>query len=281
MSSGKRIAAFVALTAAFTAPFWWYITQHRGAPAIADAGYGLMWGPAFAALVVARPLSSLGLGWPARRDLGLGWLIPIGYTAVAYAVVWIAGAGRFAGADEVAGARDYYQLGAGVPGAAVVALVVVAGATLQVLTNAALALGEELGWRGYLVPALVPRFGVRGAGLISGAVWAAWHYPLFFLGPHARGGPPLAYELGCFTVMVLGAGVILAWLRTRSASVWPAVIFHASHNAFTSTCDSLTGDTGSTRWWTSETGAALAIAALAVAIYVAVAISRGSRARYS
>lgn len=37
------------------------------------------------------------------------------------------------------------------------------------------ALGEELGWTGYLLGPLARRWGELGAGLAIGAVWAAWH----------------------------------------------------------------------------------------------------------
>ena len=32
--------------------------------------------------------------------------------------------------------------------------------------------------------------------------------------------------------MIIGDSVIMAWLRLRSASLWPAALFHASHNNF-------------------------------------------------
>jgi len=41
--------------------------------------------------------------------------------------------------------------------------------------------GEEVGWRGFLLPRLTEQTGLVGASLIVGVVWAAWHLPLFFM----------------------------------------------------------------------------------------------------
>jgi Type II CAAX prenyl endopeptidase Rce1-like len=49
------------------------------------------------------------------------------------------------------------------------------------------ALGEEIGWRGFLVPELFKNIGFTGTALISGVVWACWHYPLLIWSDAAVG----------------------------------------------------------------------------------------------
>lgn len=96
------------------------------------------------------------------------------------------------------------------------------------LFNALLAFGEEIGWRGWLLPSLRP-LGTWPALLITGVVWGLWHSPLILLG----------YNFGRtdwtgVAFMVLGCiawGVFFGWLRLRSGSVWPAVIGHGALNA--------------------------------------------------
>src|SRR6266566_1385769 len=63
--------------------------------------------------------------------------------------------------------------------------------------------------------------------LLSGFTWAIWHYPLVFFGGDS-GETFLWYSLLCFTILVMALGVISAWLRLRSGSIWPSILlFHA------------------------------------------------------
>jgi hypothetical protein len=52
---------------------------------------------------------------------------------------------------------------------------------------------------------------------------------MFFVVDYDRGGQ-VWYSLVCFTMLLLAASVICAWLRLRTGSIWPAVIVHASNN---------------------------------------------------
>ena len=47
-----------------------------------------------------------------------------------------------------------------------------------VTVNALAALGEELGWRAYLMPLLARHVGVFGAVVIAGIAWGLWHVPI-------------------------------------------------------------------------------------------------------
>lgn len=95
--------------------------------------------------------------------------------------------------------------------------------------NAIPVLGEEWGWRGWLLPRLVSTNGVFTGLLLSGAVWGVWHAPLTLLGyNYPRLGSWAALFFIGFCVL---AGVLLGWLRLRTGSVWPAVVAHGSLNA--------------------------------------------------
>jgi membrane protease YdiL (CAAX protease family) len=94
--------------------------------------------------------------------------------------------------------------------------------------NALLAFGEELGWRGFLVPALRP-LGTWATLLLSGLIWGLWHAPVILLGynfARTDASGVLFMVGGC-----VAWGVLLGWLRLRSASVWPAVFAHGALNA--------------------------------------------------
>ncbi|GAA2348503.1 CPBP family intramembrane metalloprotease [Saccharopolyspora halophila] len=91
------------------------------------------------------------------------------------------------------------------------------------------ALGEELGWRGYLTKALLP-LGQPGAFLTTGALWGLWHAPILILGYNYPSVPIVVafIMMICFCVLV---GTLLSWLRLASGSVWPAAIAHGFLNA--------------------------------------------------
>lgn len=61
---------------------------------------------------------------------------------------------------------------------------------------------------------------------------------------------------------------MLAWLRLRSGSLWPAALFHATHNlVIQGIFDGSTIDTGPTKWITTEFGIGMAVVAVIVGIY--------------
>jgi membrane protease YdiL (CAAX protease family) len=240
-----ELVTFLVLTFALSAVFWWLII----AAGSLGAGGGLyvlalMWSPGVSALVTRLVFhrSVRGLGWRlgAPRWLVLAYVLPLGYAGLAYGSVWLTGLGGVDLSRFTTGVGTFIALG-----------------TLQSLLSAT---GEEIGWRGFLVPALAKRMSFGRTAVVSGAIWAAWHAPLIVLADY-NAGTPTWYSLLWFSVMVLGISVPFAWLRLRSGSLWPAAILHATHNLFVQAFfDRVTVDTGPTRWLTTEFGAALALA---------------------
>ncbi|QBD76772.1 CPBP family intramembrane metalloprotease [Ktedonosporobacter rubrisoli] len=87
--------------------------------------------------------------------------------------------------------------------------------------------GEEFGWRSYLQLRLWPRRQLLSA-LVTGLIWAVWHYPLLFLGYITYANILLGLlSYTCYTVLL---AIMLAWLRLRTASIWPACLAHAGGN---------------------------------------------------
>jgi len=91
------------------------------------------------------------------------------------------------------------------------------------------AFGEELGWRGYLLPRLM-QAGWPSPLLLSGVVWGIWHLPLFVFTGYAHG--KLVLSLLMFALLTALFGVFIGWLRLASGSVFVAAMAHTSFNAF-------------------------------------------------
>jgi membrane protease YdiL (CAAX protease family) len=102
-------------------------------------------------------------------------------------------------------------------------------ATLGTLVSCLSAFGEELGWRGYMLTRLIAA-GVPKPVLVSGLIWAVWHVPLILTGQYATGTQPRVSAM-LFVIGVVADGYLAAYVRLRSGSVWPAVIYHGAVNA--------------------------------------------------
>jgi membrane protease YdiL (CAAX protease family) len=101
--------------------------------------------------------------------------------------------------------------------------------TLGVITTMPFTFGEELGWRGYLLPRFSPLGGVTAAMLV-GVIWGLWHAPLIFLVGYEYGDPHALRAVLMFVLPSITLSIILAWLRFRSGSIWPGVLAHAVGN---------------------------------------------------
>ncbi len=242
----KELATFLALTFGLSSIFYVFFAHAK----TLSAGGGiyvamLMWCPGVSALVTRLIFQHnvRGEGWkwaPIRFEL-LGYTLPVAYAAAAYSAVWLFDFGRVDLARFHSPALRFITLGLAI--------------------NLAFALGEELGWRGFLVPKLAEGLTFTRTALVSGIIWSSWHVPLIIFADY-NGGTPTAYSIACFAVMVIGISFPLAWLRLRSGSVWPAAVLHASHNLFIQGFfDTVTVDTGVTKYLLSEFGAVLALAA--------------------
>ncbi len=230
-----RVVTYLGLTFLFSCVF--YVLIIRAGSLGAGGGklvMGLMWCPALAALLTClwrgKPLRELGWGWGGTRWQAWSYLLPIAYALVAYGVIWSAGWGGFPNAEflgQVAGRFGWPSRPAGT----VIAGYVGVMGTLGFLNSLLTALGEEIGWRGFLVPELMPTFGYTRTVFITAGIWATWHVPIL-VGADYNNGTPVWFGLTCFALLVVGVSFPLTWLRMRSGSLWTGAVLHASHNLF-------------------------------------------------
>jgi uncharacterized protein len=88
-------------------------------------------------------------------------------------------------------------------------------------------LGEEFGWRGFLLPRLMPRFSVLPACLLVGVIWALWHWPLFYQGIVRSPAPEIFFLL----TLITGLSLLIAAVYLRTGSLLLAMLMHWSSNA--------------------------------------------------
>jgi len=96
-------------------------------------------------------------------------------------------------------------------------------------------LGEEPGWRGFLLPRLQARFEGKKAVWKLGLIWAIWHYPLVILRTlsvmHVVIVPQMVItiimSLAGMTMSQIGLSFIYVWLYNRTSSVFLMIVFHA------------------------------------------------------
>ena len=254
----KKIGCFYALTMLFSGAFNAFVLY----PGKMDAGNllyvtGAMWSPALAAFATKKLFAERirEMPWALGRSkyVWLGYLIPIAYAVPVYATVWLTGLGGFGDAEFIRKTGETFAF-PNFPSGVTLALFVVITATLGLVGKTSRAVGEEIGWRGFLVPELSKVVGFTGISLISGLMWAVYHFPVLIFADY-NAGTPVWFGLGCFTIGVIAESFIYAWLTLRSGSLWPAAFLHGSHNLWVqSILTPLTSDTGPTEYIIDEFG---------------------------
>lgn len=249
----SKILIFLALTVALCM-FTWIPIIRAGDVALGNGMYVLatMWCPGVAAILTRLITQGnlKGMGWKPRTLplLGLAYILPVLYAAPVYLATWGLGFGGFD--------LSKWQLEPGMSPAMGLLILASMGAVTGLMS----ATGEEIGWRGLLVPELAKIATFRTTALVSGVIWASFHFPLIIGANYRAAGTPLLYNMACFTLMIVALSVILAWVTIRSGSLWPAALMHATHNLFIQAVfDRATVNNATTPWIIGEFGFGLVI----------------------
>ena len=266
----RKIVTYLLFVFAFSSVFYYLMLRaHTLGGGAGLFVFGIMWCPALAAFTALklnhRPLAELGWQWPASPYAFQSWFIPLLYGAIAYLIVWLVGWGGFPNHEFMEQLATRFGIHTS-PLATTVLYVLLMG-SFGMVRSLSSALGEEIGWRGLLVPNLYKKLGFTGTALVSGVIWACWHYPLLIWGDY-NAGTPTWYGLTCFTVMVIAISFVFAWMRLKSGSLWTGALLHASHNLYIQSIFSpLTRNTGKTAWYIDEFGAVIPIITVLFAVY--------------
>ncbi len=110
-----------------------------------------------------------------------------------------------------------------------IAQIVVIGPIINIIPT----LGEELGWRGYLLPKLRETYSDRKALVITGVIWGVWHAPVIAQG-HNYGTDYWGFPyLGILMMVVfcVSLGIIEGYVTIKTKSAIPAAMIHSAFNA--------------------------------------------------
>ena len=208
----------------------------------------MMFVPALGVLLAGAKLKGMGWKPQIRRNIGsilTAWLAPLILPAIGAALYFLFFPGHFdlSGGYLAAsgGAEALEQMETqGITYPLYVLIGVIGSVTYAPLINVYPALGEEIGWRGFLYPQLKKRFGRRKGLILGGVIWGAWHWPLVWLIGYEYGtaagneagywGFPVSGML-LFALFTVILGILHDWLCEKSGSIWVPALFHGAVNA--------------------------------------------------
>lgn len=242
MTINREIRTFLVLTFLFSSFFYYLVGSKE------QNGwyfFGLMWCPGVAAMVTSFIYKGnlKNFGWRitnVRILLGC-FMFPIFELCIVYGVIWQFSLGGFAGFEN-----NFITSLTVLP----MILMILEGMYFAGRS----ALGEEIGWRGFLVPRLLESNSPNKVSLLVGGIWALWHFPLFLIGEYGS-ETPILFQMICFGLMIVGSNFVYTWFRIKSANLWSGVLLHTTGNLFIfHVFEDLTTNTGNTASWAGETG---------------------------
>ena len=183
-----------------------------------------MWAPALGRVVAVgtvdrgfrSPLSLRRWGTTGVQVILWPLVVPLVVYGAAYSIAWGAGLASWSpgGGRWTTGSQ--------------IAANVIVNVVILTVVGTLTAMGEEIGWRGYLQP----RLDVAGVRWSVAVVWLcqlAYHAPLIAGAGYVNAGS-LPLSLALFAAADLPVAFLWARESYRARSLWPAVLFHSSHN---------------------------------------------------
>ncbi|MBT4761393.1 MAG: CPBP family intramembrane metalloprotease [Bdellovibrionaceae bacterium] len=218
-SEKQQLFVFIILTFALSYALEFYIIFNGGVKSL-SSGFaliiGLMWIPGVVALFVSKFLSKswshMGFKKLGGRALLLAFFIPLVLAFISYYICALLDIREFG-------------LTAGIPIKKILINLI-----LVFIIGGISALGEEIGWRGFLQPKVIS-IGWKYPALYTGLIWALWHLPLVAFGGYYENQNPFV-TMVTYTLAILAFNYFIFWLREVTKSVWVATMAHTSYNFF-------------------------------------------------
>jgi membrane protease YdiL (CAAX protease family) len=192
-----------------------------------------MWVPGLVAIFIRRAQGvkvqpSLSLVWVSNRYVWIAAITPFALVTVISALNVVLTPATFElnefyvnAFNEIGVAPEFHLL-------VLVGQTLVNGFLAGITINTFFALGEEIGWRGFLQKEL-GHLGLWKSGLLIGAIWGLWHAPLVIQGYNFEQHPLIGVVM--MTVACAPLGLIMSYFVQRSGTIMSAGFFHGVFNA--------------------------------------------------
>jgi uncharacterized protein len=276
MSAKKQLSWFLGILAIAEAALTYAMTRvdpHGAAGAAVMVG--VMWAPGLVGMGiqfwVARSLRGMGWGIGRKRYLAAAYLVPMAYGFLPFLAAVTVGHGSWT-FHQWADVSGRWGLPATIPTGFLLAT------TLFLLPSMLMGLGEEIGWRGFMVPKLQQMGGFWFVANASYPIWLAFHLPGMFFGGYHGIGIPIWWSFLCFAALLYPGTVFFTWLRIRSGSIWPCALAHGAHNLFIQMLFALAIKwDATTPWLVGEFGALTALFSAMIILPLVILTRRSGR----
>jgi membrane protease YdiL (CAAX protease family) len=158
--------------------------------------------------------SDIGLNRSGRSVWLIALVVPMLLLALAYGTALVLGVAELKSFDVTpTGAADW-----------------IANFVISFLVGSVFILGEEIGWRGYLLPRIQQLTSKRRAAVVTGLLHGCFHLPLILIATTYDEHGSRWIVAPAAVITIAAGGVFYAYLRDRSGSVWPVAIAHNAAN---------------------------------------------------
>lgn len=262
----KTIFLFLILLTALSSIAYYAILKLNPSSVYVGA---LMISPSLAAFITLkikkRPISSMPWSLKELKYLKRSYITPVLYVSIAYILIWIFGFGDLINTERIFQWSNELGIDSSNQTLVIVVMIFLL-LTVGVIKNLGSTLGEEIGWRGFLIFELRKVMSFKAVTIVSGLIWAIYHYPIINL--MYGSGEYLLLHMVAFTIMIIGISVILAYYTFKSNSLWPAALYHSVHNIYIQkVCTPLTISNDNTTFWIDEYGFMIPIVTTVFAFY--------------
>lgn len=232
----RQVVIFLAITFVLTLALNFFFRAYMDRSVSTNKGAGIMMLIPALAMLLTRLITREGFKnlWLKQYVKNqtcyylMGWFGPILIIAVSALLYYLIFPGHFdptmsQAPEQFSHIRDNFA-----------ATLIVSFLPFHLVGNIWFGLGEEWGWRGYLLPKLARLYGPLPAVFISGAIWGLWHGPLTAIEQlNAGGGAAQVWMgVGMYVVSCCAFSMLFSYITLRCGSCIPAAIAHMYHNSF-------------------------------------------------